>query len=60
MYLMKEFSNLFSPLSLSLFSPLYVRVQVEYPTYWSVDEFCDGFVKLIDHLELTKVILYIS
>ena len=23
--------------------------------FWSIDEFCEGFVKLIDHLELTKV-----
>ena len=23
--------------------------------FWSVEEFCDGFLKLIDHLELDKV-----
>ena len=23
--------------------------------FWSVDDFCDGFLKLIDHLELDKV-----
>ena len=30
-------------------------LQVEYPTFWSVDEFCDGFLKLMDHLELDRV-----
>ena len=33
-------------------------LQVEYPVFWSVDEFCEGFLKLIDFLELTKVIIY--
>ena len=23
--------------------------------FWSVDEFCDGFLKLMDHLELDRV-----
>ena len=23
--------------------------------FWSVEDFCDGFLKLIDHLELDKV-----
>ncbi len=30
-------------------------LQVEYPVFWSVDEFCDGFLKLMDHLELDRV-----
>ena len=30
-------------------------MQFEYPVYWSVEEFCDGFLKLIDHLQLDKV-----
>lgn len=29
--------------------------QVEYPVYWTTDEFCDGFIKLLDHLQLDKV-----
>ncbi len=29
--------------------------KIEYPVVWSVDEFCDGFFKLIDHLELDRV-----
>ena len=29
--------------------------QLEYPVFWTVDEFCEGFIRLIDHLELTKV-----
>ena len=24
--------------------------------FWSVEEFCDGFLKLVDHLELDKVL----
>jgi maspardin len=31
---------------------------VEYPVFWSVEEFCDGFLKLIDHLELDKVHIF--
>ena len=23
--------------------------------FWSVEDFCDGFLKLVDHLELDKV-----
>ena len=30
-------------------------MQIEYPVYWTAEEFCDGFLKLIDHLELDKV-----
>ena len=33
----------------------YRIISVEYPTYWSVEEFCDGFVKLMDHMQLDKV-----
>ncbi len=32
--------------------------QIEYPVFWKVEEFCDGFLKLIDHLQLDKVSLY--
>ena len=30
-------------------------MQVEYPVFWTAEEFCDGFIKLIDYLELDKV-----
>ena len=30
-------------------------MQVEYPVFWTAEEFCDGFIKLIDFLELDKV-----
>ena len=30
-------------------------MELEYPVVWSVDEFCDGFFKLMDHLELDRV-----
>lgn len=33
----------------------YRVISVEYPVFWSVDEFCDGFLKLMDHLELDRV-----
>ena len=32
-------------------------LKVEYPVVWSVDEFCDSFFKLMDHLELDRVSL---
>jgi len=31
------------------------HMQIEYPVFWSVEEFCDAFLRLIDHLELDKV-----
>ena len=30
-------------------------MQVEYPVYWTYNEFTDGFRKLLDHLQLDKV-----
>lgn len=30
-------------------------LKIEYPVVWNVDEFCEGFFKLIDHLELDRV-----
>ncbi|CAI8024061.1 Maspardin [Geodia barretti] len=36
----------------------YRVISVEYPVFWSVEEFCDGFLKLIDHLELDKVHIF--
>ena len=35
---------------------IYVCVlQLQYPVYWDLMEFCDGFRKLLDHLQLDKV-----
>lgn len=33
-------------------------ISVEYPVYWTTDEFCDGFIKLMDHLQLDKVHIF--
>ncbi len=33
----------------------YCRIQLQYPVYWDLLEFCDGFRKLLDHLQLDKV-----
>lgn len=33
--------------------------QMEYPTYWTVSEFCEGFQKLLSHLHLDRVRLSI-
>lgn len=30
-------------------------LQLQYPVYWDLMEFCDGFRKLLDHLQLDKV-----
>ncbi|XP_060070708.1 uncharacterized protein LOC132550635 [Ylistrum balloti] len=32
--------------------------RVEYPVYWTMKEFCDGFRKLLDHLQLDRVHLF--
>lgn len=34
--------------------------QLQYPVYWDLMEFCDGFRKLLDHLQLDKVRLHSS
>ncbi|CAC5395343.1 SPG21 [Mytilus coruscus] len=36
----------------------YRVISVEYPTYWKIVEFCEGFRRLIDHLQLDKVHLF--
>ncbi|XP_062620918.1 uncharacterized protein LOC134282531 [Saccostrea cucullata] len=36
----------------------YRVISVEYPTYWTMGEFCDGFKKLLDHLQLDKVHIF--
>lgn len=33
-------------------------LKVEHPVYWTVKEWCEGFKKLIDHLELDKIHLF--
>lgn len=35
-------------------------LQLQYPVYWDLMEFCDGFRKLLDHLQLDKVSLCFS
>ncbi|XP_070542261.1 maspardin-like [Ptychodera flava] len=30
-------------------------ISMEFPVYWSIPEFCEGFRKLLDHLQLDKV-----
>jgi len=36
----------------------YRVISIEYPVFWSVEEFCDAFLRLIDHLELDKVHIF--
>lgn len=36
----------------------YRVIAVSYPTYWSVNEFCEGFRKLLDFLQLDRVHLF--
>lgn len=33
-------------------------ISMEYPTYWTVSEFCEGFQKLLNHLHLDRVHLF--
>jgi len=40
---------------LSLSSDGYRVISVEYPIYWNWKEFCEGFIKLLDHLHLSRV-----
>lgn len=43
---------------LSLSGAGYRIVSVEYPTYWTVQEFCVGFQQLLNHLQLSRVHLF--
>lgn len=43
---------------LSLSTAGYRVIAVEYPIYWTMREFCEGFKKLLDHLQLDKVHIY--
>jgi maspardin len=36
----------------------YRVISVDYPTYWTCKEFCEGFTKLLDHLHLDRVHLF--
>ncbi|KAK6188833.1 hypothetical protein SNE40_004931 [Patella caerulea] len=36
----------------------YRVISVEYPVYWTMKEFCEGFRKLLDHLQLDKVHIF--
>lgn len=36
----------------------YRIISVEYPVFWSADEFCESFLKLINHLELDRVHIF--
>ncbi|KAJ6662875.1 hypothetical protein lerEdw1_011079, partial [Lerista edwardsae] len=36
----------------------YRVIALQYPVYWDILEFCDGFRKLLDHLQLDKVHLF--
>uniref|UniRef100_UPI003AAD9CC2 maspardin isoform X2 n=1 Tax=Centroberyx gerrardi TaxID=166262 RepID=UPI003AAD9CC2 len=36
----------------------YRVISLQYPVYWDLLEFCDGFRKLLDHLQLDKVHLF--
>lgn len=36
----------------------YRVIAVEYPVYWTMREFCEGFRKLLDHLQLDRVHIF--
>ncbi|XP_057708794.1 maspardin isoform X3 [Corythoichthys intestinalis] len=36
----------------------YRVISLQYPVYWDLTEFCDGFRKLLDHLQLDKVHIF--
>uniref|UniRef100_A0A8B9LUQ9 Maspardin n=1 Tax=Astyanax mexicanus TaxID=7994 RepID=A0A8B9LUQ9_ASTMX len=38
--------------------PIIFLPPLQYPVYWDLLEFCDGFRKLLDHLQLDKVHLF--
>ncbi|XP_076443471.1 maspardin-like [Babylonia areolata] len=43
---------------LGLSSAGYRVIALEYPVYWTMREFCDGFSKLLNHLQLDKVHIF--
>uniref|UniRef100_A0A672Q2K4 Maspardin n=1 Tax=Sinocyclocheilus grahami TaxID=75366 RepID=A0A672Q2K4_SINGR len=42
----------------SIRCPIIFLPPLQYPVYWDLLEFCDGFRKLLDHLQLDKVHLF--
>ena len=36
----------------------FINFQVDYPVYWTLKEICDGFQKLLDHLQLDKASIW--
>lgn len=40
------------------FTQNHLFFQAEAPVYWSVKEWCEGFKKLLDYMELDRVHLY--
>ncbi|XP_048735832.1 uncharacterized protein LOC125651303 [Ostrea edulis] len=51
-------SDVFYKQLLALSAVGYRVISVEYPVYWTMGEFCDGFKKLLDHLQLDKVHIF--
>ncbi|XP_011300651.1 maspardin [Fopius arisanus] len=51
-------SDIFFKQILSLTAKGYRVISAEPPVYWSVKEWCDGFRKLLDYLELDRVHLF--
>jgi maspardin len=43
---------------LALSAAGYRVIGVEYPVYWTLKEWCEGFRKLLDHLQLDKIHVY--
>lgn len=43
---------------LALSSSGYRVISMEYPVYWTMREFCEGFKRLLDHLQLDKVHIF--
>lgn len=51
-------ADIFFKQILGLAAKSYRIISVEPPVYWSVKDWCDGFRKLLDYLELDKVHLF--
>ena len=44
-------------MDLNLIKPCFVNslLQLDYPVYWTMKEFCEGLKRLLDNLQLDKV-----
>lgn len=51
-------ADIFFKQALALSAKGYRVISAEPPVYWTVREFCDGFKKLLDYLEFTKVHIF--